>query len=120
VKAAGIARAPTWHDMRHSHVSRLFAVSAMPLPPTVLSVYAHQYSDARRRASESDELGALYDRGSAMEAPDANAAQQTADASRSESATSTGEAQRRAVGRNPSGILAKYVEKLLPSRIELP
>jgi hypothetical protein len=30
------------------------------------------------------------------------------------------EAQRGAVGRNPSGILAKYVEKLLPSRIELP
>jgi hypothetical protein len=30
------------------------------------------------RASESDELGALYDRGSAMEAPDGNAAQQTA------------------------------------------
>jgi hypothetical protein len=45
---------------------------------TVLSVYAHQYSDACRRASESDELGALYDRGSAMEAPDANAAQQPA------------------------------------------
>jgi hypothetical protein len=45
---------------------------------TVLDVYAHEYSDARRRASESDQLAALYDRGSAVEAGGSNMAQRTA------------------------------------------
>jgi integrase len=89
VKAAAIAPAPTFHDLRHSHLSRLFAAgrdpvyiatSAADAVATVLRVYAHEYDDARRRASESDELAALYDRASAVEAPDGNAAQQTATA----------------------------------------
>ena len=87
VKAAGITPAPTFHDLRHSHVSRLFAAGADPVyiaarvgdaVATVLSVYVHEYSDARRRASESDRLAALYDYGSAMEAPGGGTAQQTA------------------------------------------
>jgi integrase len=87
VKAAGIVPAPTFHDLRHSHVSRLFAAGKDPVyiaaragdaVATVLRVYAHEYDDARRRASESDEPAALYDRGSAVKAPDGNAAQQTA------------------------------------------
>jgi integrase len=76
---AGVEPAPTWHDLRHSHVSMLFAAGWDPVAiaarigdsvETVLSVYAHEYDAARRRASESDELGALY--GSAMEAPNAS------------------------------------------------
>jgi integrase len=90
VKRAGIdPLLPTWHDLRHSHVSRLFAAGADPVyiaarvgdsVKTVLDVYAHEYSDARRRASESDQLAALYDRGSTMEAGGSNRAQQTATA----------------------------------------
>jgi integrase len=90
VKRAGIdPLLPTWHDLRHSHVSRLFAAGADPVyiaarvgdsVKTVLDVYAHEYSDARRRASESDQLAALYDRGSAVEAGGSNGAQQTATA----------------------------------------
>jgi integrase len=77
-KRAGIDPAPTWHDLRHSHISMLFAAGKDPVAiaarigdsvATVLSVYAHEYDAARRRGDESDELGAIY--GSAMEAPGA-------------------------------------------------
>jgi hypothetical protein len=96
VKRAGIAPPPTWHDLRHSHVSRLFAAGADPVyiatrvgdsVKTMLDVYAHEYSDARRRASESEQLAALYDHGSAVEAPGSNRAQQRATALPSDLAT---------------------------------
>jgi integrase len=61
-----------WHELRHSHVSRLFAAGRDPVSiaarvgdsiETVLRVYAHEYDAARRREDESDKLGALYDHG---------------------------------------------------------
>lgn len=89
LKRAGVQDPPTWHALRHTHVSRLFAAGADPVyiagrvgdsVKTVLDVYAHEYSDARRRASESDQFAALYDRGSAVEAAGSNRPQQTATA----------------------------------------
>ncbi|MFL5838410.1 MAG: site-specific integrase [Solirubrobacteraceae bacterium] len=76
----------SWHDLRHAHVSLLFAVGHDPVAiaarigdsiATVLSIYAHEYDAARRRQDESAALAALYDRGSAMEAPGSNTRQQT-------------------------------------------
>jgi hypothetical protein len=79
VQAAGVERA-CWHDLRHTHVSRLFASGHDPVAiasrigdsiQTVLSTYAQEYDAARRRDDESQALAALYDRasrGSFMEA----------------------------------------------------
>jgi integrase len=87
VKRAGLERF-TWHDLRHSHVSRLFAAGLDPVAiaarvgdslGVVLTTYAHEYDAARRRQDESAAIGALYDRsyGSAMEASGSSRAQQT-------------------------------------------
>jgi integrase len=84
---AGIDPAPTWHDLRHSHVSMLFAAGKDPVAiaarvgdsiETVLRIYAHEYDAARRRGDESDELGAIY--GNAVETRGSTAAHQTAPA----------------------------------------
>jgi integrase len=72
-----IAGAPTPHDLRHTHASRLIAAGwdvvevAARLGDridTVLSVYAHEFDARRRRADQSERLEALY--GSAMAATD--------------------------------------------------
>jgi integrase len=71
-----IARAPSAHDLRHTHASRLIAAGwdvaevASRLGDTiatVLRVYAHEWDAVRRRQEQSDRLAAIY--GSAMEAP---------------------------------------------------
>jgi integrase len=76
-KAAGLAPAPTWHDLRHSHASMLIAAGHDPVAvaarlgdtvAVVLSTYAHEYDAARRRSDESDGLDAAYG-GSAVAAP---------------------------------------------------
>jgi integrase len=86
LKRAGMAPVG-WHELRHSHVSMLFAAGRDAVSiaarvgdsvETVLRVYAHEYDAARRRQDESDNLGALYDRGSAMEARGSSRGQQTA------------------------------------------
>lgn len=86
VTRAGITPAPTMHDLRHSHASRLLAARRDPayvaarLGDTVAMVL-HTYAHAMpRRADESDELAALYDRGNgnAMETADGNLKQRTA------------------------------------------
>jgi integrase len=73
----------SWHDLRHAHVSRLFAAGRYPVSiaarvgdsiDTVLRTYAHEFDAARRRAEESDALDAIY--GSFMEARGSNRAQQ--------------------------------------------
>ena len=83
LKRAGLDHV-SWHDLRHAHVSMLFAAGRDPVAiaarigdsvETVLSVYAHEYDAARRRTDESDALGELY--GSFMEARGSNTAQQT-------------------------------------------
>jgi integrase len=85
LRRAGLGHV-SWHDLRHAHVSLLFAVGHDPGAiaarigdsiATVLSIYAHEYDAARRRQDESAALAALYDRGSAMEAPGSNTRQQT-------------------------------------------
>jgi integrase len=86
LKRAGLDHV-SWHDLRHAHVSRLFAVGHDPMSiaarigdsiQTVLATYAHEYDAARRRQDESDKLAALYDHGNAMETRGNNAGQQTA------------------------------------------
>ncbi len=83
-----VARAPTPHDLRHTHASRLIAAGwdiaeiAARLGDsieTVLSVYAHEFDAARRREAQRDRLADLY--GSAMEAPERSKPQQTGRAS---------------------------------------
>jgi integrase len=73
-----IAGAPTPHDLRHTHASRLIAAGwdvvevAARLGDridTVLSVYAHEFDARRRRADQSERLEALF-HGSAMAATD--------------------------------------------------
>jgi hypothetical protein len=88
LREAGVPRV-SWHDLRHAHVSRLFAAGRDPVSiaarvgdsiDTVLRTYAHEYDAARRRKDESDQLAALYDHGSHgsfMEAPNASIAQQS-------------------------------------------
>jgi integrase len=72
IKRAGLERF-TFHTLRHSHVSRLFAAGFDPVSiasrvgdalEVVLSTYAHEYDAARRRQDESATIGALYDRAS--------------------------------------------------------
>ena len=87
VRNAKLDPAPSWHDLRHTHVSRLLAAGRDPVSvaarigdsvQTLLSTYAHEFDTARRRAQESNELASMYDRGSAMEASDASTARQAA------------------------------------------
>ena len=91
LRDAGLPGEVTWHDLRHGHVSRLFAagVDAVTIAARigdtiaiVLSTYAHEYDATRRRADESARMVALYDDagdyGSAMEARGSNTAQQSA------------------------------------------
>jgi integrase len=91
LKRSGLERIG-WHQLRHAHISLLFAAGHDPVSiatrvgdsiQTVLSTYAHEYDAARRRRDESDALAALYDHGghgSFMEGRGSNAAQQTAEA----------------------------------------
>jgi integrase len=69
LRRAGLGHV-SWHDLRHAHVSRLFAAGQDPVSiaarvgdsiQTVLTTYAHEYDAARRRADESDKLAAMYD-----------------------------------------------------------
>jgi integrase len=84
LRRAGMEHA-SWHDLRHTHVSLLFAAGRDLVSiaarvgdsiQTVLRTYAHEYEAARRRAEESDALDAIY--GSAMEARGSSAGQQAA------------------------------------------
>jgi integrase len=86
VRRAGIAPAPSFHDLRHTHASRLLAAGRDPayvaarLGDTVamvLSTYAHAMP---RRADEADELAALYDHGNAVETADGSPTPQKATA----------------------------------------
>jgi integrase len=81
-----VARAPTPHDLRHTHASRLIAAGwdlvevAARLGDsveTVLSEYAHEFDAVRRQDSQRDRLSVLY--GSALEATERNAAQRELD-----------------------------------------
>jgi integrase len=92
IKRAGLPHV-SWHDLRHAHVSLLFASGRDPVSiaarvgdsvETVLSTYAHEYDAARRREDESAALAALYDHGSFMEARGSNGGQQTASDSQSD------------------------------------
>lgn len=68
LKDAGVDHA-SFHDLRHTHVSRLFAagLDAAAIAArvgdtidTVLRTYAHEYDATRRRQDESDALSAMY------------------------------------------------------------
>jgi integrase len=81
---AGIEHA-SWHDLRHTHVSLLFAAGRDLVSiaarigdsiQTVLRTYAHEFDAARRRAEESDALDAIY--GNAMETRQGSSGQQPA------------------------------------------
>jgi hypothetical protein len=68
----------SFHELRHTHASALIAqgwdaqaVAARlgDSIATVLSVYVHQFDEAKRSAMRRDSLSSLYDSGSIPEAP---------------------------------------------------
>jgi integrase len=79
VKRAGIAaRAPTIHDLRHTHVSGLIADGWDPVEiaarigdtlATTLAVYSHEFDTRRRGVQRRRALEARYDAGMATHTP---------------------------------------------------
>ena len=81
---AGIAPAPTFHDLRHSHASAWIAAGGDLVelsarlghgnPAITASVYSHEFEVARRSQERTARLDAIY--GSAVAAPERSHAQQ--------------------------------------------
>jgi integrase len=82
-----VEHAPTPHDLRHSHASALIAsgwdVESVSRrlghanSAITLSIYTHEFESARRQAEQRRSLETLY--GSAVEAKERSASQQTGD-----------------------------------------
>jgi integrase len=80
-----VQRAPTFHDLRHSHASALIAQGWDPVEvsarlghasvATTLSIYAHEWDAARRSDERRARLDRLY--GNAMETTGRSRRQQT-------------------------------------------